>query len=127
MRRTTLPPTLNEIGVECLGLESIAGYADDFTTGAPIASVIGKGWALYWLSLRLDILVTQLPKNTYAVVAFSPKDFEKAEAGEYGQLDYFQGWLLQFDTHSQKWSLLAASQEVGRDEFIRLRREIIAG
>ncbi|MBA7708328.1 hypothetical protein ES703_117225 [subsurface metagenome] len=120
-------PTPYEIGTECPGLEAGSGYANDFTAGALIASAIDEKWALYSLSSRLDILVTRLQSNIYAVVAFPRKGFQKAKAGEYKRLAPFRGWLLQYFTHPQKWILLAASQEVGKNEFIRLRRKIIAG
>ncbi|GAI67375.1 unnamed protein product, partial [marine sediment metagenome] len=84
-------------------------------------------WAKYWRSSYLDILTTHLQPSIYAVVAYPPAGFEVALVGDIEKLEYFRGWILEYDKVHSRWSCLVRSQEVGIPEFIRLRREYKAG
>jgi hypothetical protein len=104
-------------------LAEVKAYAEDFRTGGADARLKFEKWAKYWLSSYLDILVTQLQESIYTVVAYPPAGFEVALVGDIEKLEYFRGWILQYYPPTQSWFFLAASQEVGIDKFIRLRRE----
>ncbi|GAI74674.1 unnamed protein product [marine sediment metagenome] len=108
-------------------LAEAEAYADDFRTGATNAYAKDEKWAKYWLSGYLDILTTRLQANIYAVVSYPPAGFEVALAGDIEVLEHFRGWIFQYDKVHSRWSCLIRSQEVGIDEFIRLRREYKAG
>lgn len=97
-------------------------FADDFRAGAPNAYAKDARWAKYLFTPLLRIQATQLQEQIYTVVCYPPGGFEIAEAGEVDLLEYFRGWILQYAPLNEEWFLLAASQEVGIDEFIRLRR-----
>jgi hypothetical protein len=98
-------------------------FAEDFRTGAAAAYQKDERWARYWLASTLDILTTLLKGNIYAVVAYPPAGFEYAYTDEVADLEYFRGWILEYDPETELWSLLVSSQKVGIDEFTRLRRE----
>jgi len=98
-------------------------YAEDFRTGAAAAYLKDERWARYWLSSYLDILTTRLQANIYTVIAHPPAGFEVAHASDIEGYERFRGWILQYDPHHARWSLLVRSQEVGIAEFKRLRRE----
>jgi hypothetical protein len=104
-------------------LAEAKSYAEDFRIGAPNAYAKDDRWAKYWLSGYLDILTTRLQEGIYAVVSHPPAGFEVALAGDIEVLERFRGWILEYDPPTHSWILLAASQEVGIPEFIRLRRE----
>ena len=103
--------------------EQVESYAEDFRTGAGSSFEKGERWARYWLASTLAVLTTLLKGNIYAVVAYPPAGFEYADPHELAVLEYFRGWILEYDPEAESWTLLAASQEVGIDEFIRLRRQ----
>jgi len=75
----------------------------------------------------LDILATLLQQNIYTVIAHPPAGFEVAYASDIEGYERFRGWILRYDPLTEEWTLLVASQEVGIDEFIRLRREFKQG
>jgi len=104
-----------------------AGYAEDFRVGAPDAYVKDDKWARYWRSSKLDILVTELQEGIFSVVAFPPAGFQIDDTAYIEQAERFRGWILQYRAVPYGWRVLAASQEVGEAEFIRLRREYKAG
>lgn len=104
-------------------LAEAEAYADDFRTGATNAYAKDEKWAKYWVSSELDILTSYLQTNIYAVVSFPPGGFEYASPKEVESLEYFRGWILHYDPVHARWVCLVRSQEVGIDEFKRLRRE----
>ncbi|GAI69399.1 unnamed protein product [marine sediment metagenome] len=103
-------------------LAQAESYAEDFRIGAPNAYAKDDRWAKYWLSGYLDILTTHLQANIYAVVSYPPAGFEVALAGDIETLERFRGWILEYDSQADLWSVLVSSQAVGIPEFIRLRR-----
>lgn len=107
--------------------DDATGFAEDFRTGAAGAYIKDERWAKYWWTSRLDILATQLQEGIFAVVAYPPAGFQVAYASDIEEVERFRGWILEYQAQPPKWILLAASQEVGIDEFIRLRREYKAG
>jgi hypothetical protein len=108
-------------------IDEAEAYADDFRNGAPNAYAKDEKWAKYWRSGYLDILTTRLQESIYAVVSYPPAGFEVALAGDIEVLEHFRGWILQYDKVHSRWSCLVRSQEVGIEEFKRLRREYKAG
>ncbi|MBA7661683.1 hypothetical protein ES703_69703 [subsurface metagenome] len=120
MTIATRPPVLNQRTKDYPQLDTARSFAENLRIGAKDTLVKGEGWALYWLSSHLDILATLLRANIYAVVALPLGSRQKAEAGNFDQLADFRGWILEYDTELEKWILLAASEEIGRDEFRRL-------
>jgi len=108
-------------------IDEAEAYAEDFRNGAPNAYAKDDRWAKYWLSGYLDILTTYLQQSIYAVVAYPPAGFEVALAGDIEVLERFRGWILEYGSGAEPWSLLVSSQAVGIPEFIRLRREYKAG
>ncbi|GAH90076.1 unnamed protein product [marine sediment metagenome] len=101
----------------------VEAYAEDFRTGGEHAYAKDERWAKYWLSAELDILASLLRTDIYGIVAHPPGGFEVALADDIEKAEIFRGWILQYDPHHARWSLLVRSEEVGIDEFIRLRRE----
>lgn len=102
--------------------EQVESFAEDFRTGAKDACVIGVRWARYWLDPTLNILTTLLKGNTYAVVAYPPAGWEYTYPGEVRYLEYFRGWILEYNPRTQFWTLLISSQEVGIEDFMLLRQ-----
>jgi hypothetical protein len=102
-------------------------FADDFRAGAENAYEKGDRYARYWLSSSLDIETTQLKENIYTAVAFPPAGFELASSKERENLERFRGWIFKYDPATSFWFLLVASQKVGIDNFIRIRREYEVG
>ncbi len=102
-------------------------YAEDFRTGAAAAYLKDERWAKYWLSGYLDILTSLLQANIYAVIAYPPAGFEVAYASDIEGYERFRGWIIQYDPATELWTLLVSSQEVGMDEFKRLRQEYKEG
>jgi len=109
------------------GFGNAAGYAEDFRVGAPNAYAKGDRWAKYWRSSKLDVLVSQLQEGIFAIVAYPPAGFEIDDTAYIEQVERFRGWILQYIAPPDGWRILAASQEVGEAEFIRLRRGYKAG
>ncbi len=107
--------------------EQAESFAEDFRTGAENAYEKGDRYARYWLLATLDILTTLLKGNIYAVVAYPPAGFEYADPDEVADLEYFRGWILEYHPETESWTLLVSSQEVGIDQFTRLRREYKEG
>jgi len=104
-----------------------AGYAQNFRTGASGAYVKGERWAKYWWKPYLVVLVTELQEGIFSVVSYPPAGFEVAMASEIEEWERFRGWILEYVPDPYGWHILAASQEVGIDEFIKLRREYKQG
>ncbi len=107
--------------------EQAESFAEDFRTGAEDAYEKNDRYARYWLLATIDILTTLLKENIYSVVAYPPSGFEYAEPEEVADLEYFRGWILEYDPEAESWTLLVSSQEVGIDMFTRLRREFKEG
>ncbi len=99
-----------------------SGYAADFRTGAKGAYAKGDRWANYWRSSRLDVLVSQLQEGIFSIVVHPPAGFVIDDTAYIEQAERFRGWILQYRVEPYGWAVLAASQEVGEDEFKRLRR-----
>ena len=99
------------------------GYAENFRTGAARAYAKGDRWAKYWLSSKLDVLVTELQEGIFSIVTYPPAGFEIDDTAYIEQAERFRGWILQYRSEPYGWRVLAASQEVGIDEFSRLRKE----
>ncbi len=99
-----------------------SGYAADFRTGAEGAYAKGDRWANYWQSSMLDVLVSQLQEGIFSIVAHPPAGFVIDDTAYIEQAERFRGWILQYVAVPHGWRVLAASQEVGEDEFKRLRR-----
>jgi hypothetical protein len=99
-----------------------SGYAADFRTGAKGAYAKGDRWANYWRSSRLDVLVSQLQEGIFSIVVHPPAGFVIDDTAYIEQAERFRGWILQYVAEPHGWRVLAASQEVGEDEFKRLRR-----
>ncbi len=99
-----------------------AGYAEDFRTGAEGSFIKGDRWAKYWRSSKLDILVSQLQEGIFSIVTYPPAGFQIDDTSYIEQAERFRGWILQYRAEPYGWKVLAASQEVGLDEFMRLRR-----
>jgi len=112
---------------EYFGFGNAAGYAQDFRTGAEGAVIKDDRWAKYERKPNLVVLVTELQQGIFCIVTFPPAGFEVALASDIEQKEIFRGWILQYVAVPYGWRVLAASQEVGIDEFIRLRREYKAG
>ncbi len=104
-----------------------AGFADDFRTGAEGAVEKGERWAKYLWKPNLIVLVTELQEGIFNVVSYPPAGFEVALASDIEHLERFRGWILQYRALPYGWRVLAASQEVGIDEFDRLRLEYKQG
>ncbi len=104
-----------------------AGFAENFRTGAPDADLKGDRWARYWWSSKLDVLVTELQAGIFAVVVHPPAGFIIDDTAYIEQAERFRGWILQYVPDPYGWRVLAASQEVGLDEFKRLRRQYKQG
>ena len=102
--------------------EQVESYAEDFRKGAAAAYQKGDRFARYWLEPTLNILTTLLKGNIYAVVAYPPAGWEYAYPGELAYLEYFRGWILEYNPETESWTLLISSQEVGIDDFMRLRQ-----
>ncbi|MBA7579901.1 hypothetical protein ES708_21782 [subsurface metagenome] len=105
------------------GFGNAAGYAEDFRTGAEGAVVKGEKWAKYERQPNLLVLVTQLQEGIFSIVAYPPAGFEVALVSDIEQKEIFRGWILQYRADPYGWRVLAASQEVGEDEFKRLRKQ----
>lgn len=99
------------------------GYAEDFRTGAEGAFIRDDKWAKYKRYPNLVVLATQLQEGIFSIVAYPPAGFEVALASDIEAAERFRGWILQYDPSAELWSHLVSSQEVGMDEFKRLRRE----
>lgn len=127
MSSDTRTPIKYQAQPEYPSLAEAEAYADDFRTGAGNAYAKDERWAKYWRSSYLDILTTLLQTNIYAVVAYPPAGFEVAYASDIEQVERFRGWILQYDPVHSRWSLLVRSEEVGMNEFKRLRREYKEG
>ena len=97
--------------------------AEDFRTGALGAQKHNDRWARYWLASTIDILTTHLKDSIYSVLAYAPAGFEVAYADDIEGYEQFRGWIVEYNTQTQDWFLLVSSQDVGIDEFKRLRRE----
>ncbi len=104
-----------------------SGYAADFRTGAEGAYAKGDRWAKYWISSKLDVLVSQLQEGIFSIVAHPPAGFVIDDTAYIEQAERFRGWILQYQAEPHGWIHLAASQEVGIDEFTRLRRQYKQG
>ncbi len=102
-------------------------YAKDFRLGAEGSYEYDERYAYYSLSSSLEILTTLLRENIYSVVAYPPAGFEVAYADDIEGYEHFRGWIIQYDPGTETWTLLVSSQEVGLDEFKRLRREYKGG
>ncbi len=105
------------------GFGNAAGYAEDFRTGAEGSFIKGDRWAQYWRSSKLDVIVSQLQEGLFAIVVFPPAGFVIDDTAYIEQVERFRGWILQYRAEPYGWRVVAASQEVGIGEFIRLRRE----
>ncbi len=112
---------------EYITFGNAAGFAENFRTGVSDAYVKGKRWAKYWWKPYLFVLVTELQEGIFSVVAYPPAGFEVALASDIEEAERFRGWILQYVPDPYGWRVLAASQEVGIDEFIRLEREYKQG
>ncbi|GAI17872.1 unnamed protein product [marine sediment metagenome] len=104
-----------------------AGYAEDFRTGAKGAVIKNDKWAKYERKPNLVVLVTELQEGIFSIVAYPPAGFEIDDTAYIEQAERFRGWILKYRADPYGWAVLAASQEVGIDEFIRLRRELKQG
>ena len=98
-------------------------YAQDFRNGAPGAYEEGERYARYLLASTLDVLTTLLKENIYSVVVYPPAGFEVAYADDIEGYEHFRGWIVEYNTGTETWFLLVSSQEVGIDDFKRIRRE----
>ncbi len=123
MGKDIRPPVEYQATPDYPTYEQAESFAKDFRTGAAGAYKKGERWARYWLVATLDILTTLLKGNIYSVVAYPPAGFEYADPDELTDLEYFRGWILEYHECLGYWTLLVSSQEVGIDEFNRLRRE----
>ena len=103
--------------------EQALTYAQDFRNGPLGAYEEGERYARYWLASTLDVLTTLLKENIYSVLVYPPAGFEVAHADDIEGYEHFRGWIVEYDTQTESWSLLVSSQEVGIEEFKRLRRE----
>ncbi|GAI60810.1 unnamed protein product [marine sediment metagenome] len=121
------PPVKYQATPDYPTYEQAESFAEDFRTGAEGAYQTGERWARYWLARTMDILTTLLKDDIYSVVAFPPAGWEYADPEELEDLEYFRGWILEYHPETESWTLLVSSQEVGIDEFNRLRREYKAG
>jgi hypothetical protein len=108
---------------EYFGFGNAAGYAEDFRTGAEGAVIKDDRWAKYERQPNLVVWVTLLQEGIFAIVTYPPAGFEVAYADDIEKREIFRGWILQYRADPYGWIVLAASQEVGIDEFKRLRRE----
>ena len=104
-----------------------SGYAADFRTGAEGAYAKGDRWAKYWRSSKLDVLVSQLQEGIFGVYAYPPAGFVIDDTSHIEKREIFRGWILQYVAVPHGWRTLAASQEVGICEFVRLRGKYKAG
>ncbi|GAI62320.1 unnamed protein product, partial [marine sediment metagenome] len=57
------------------------------------------------------------------VVSFPPAGFMVAYADDIEGYEHFRGWILEYNPETELWTLLVSSEEVGIEEFKRLRRE----
>ena len=103
------------------------GYAEDFRTGAEGSETKGDKWAKYGKEPNLLVLVTELQPGIFSIVVYPPAGFEVAGADDIEQKEIFRGWILQWVAPPDGWRILAATQDVGIDEFKRRRREYKAG
>ncbi|NVM26665.1 MAG: hypothetical protein HWN70_12225, partial [Desulfobacterales bacterium] len=103
--------------------DQATAYAEDFRNGAPFAYQKSERHARYWLSSTLDVLTTFLRENTYALLIYPPAGLEIAYASDIEDCEHFRGWIVEYDIETESWTLLVSSQEVGIDEFKRIRRE----
>ncbi|GAI39492.1 unnamed protein product [marine sediment metagenome] len=104
-----------------------AGYAEGFRTGAEGSFAKGDRWAKYWRSSKLDVLVTELQEGIFSIVTYPPAGFVIDDTNYIEQAERFRGWILEYRAEPYGWRILAASQEVGIDEFQRLRRQYKEG
>ncbi len=109
------------------GFGFAAGFAEDFRTGAAKAYAKDEKWAKYWWSSYLTALVTYLQEGIFAVVAYPPAGFVIDDTDYIEKAERFRGWILQYVEQPYGWRVLAASQEIGMDEFKRVRRELKQG
>ncbi len=123
MGEDTRPPVEYQVTPDYPTYEQAESFAEDFRTGAAAAYEKNDRYARYWLLATVDILTTLLKGNIYAVVAYPPAGFEYADPDEVADLEYFRGWILEYHEANSGWTLLVSTQEVGIEEFIRLRRE----
>lgn len=107
--------------------EQAESFAEDFRTGAENAFEKGERWARYWLLATIDILTTLLRANIYSVVAYPPAGFVIDDTDYIEKAERFRGWILGYHPRDKSWTLLVSSQEVGTDEFKRLRRQYKEG
>ncbi|MBA7660463.1 hypothetical protein ES703_68465 [subsurface metagenome] len=121
------PPIPYDTAPDYPTYDQAEAYAEDFRTGAEGAYAKDESWARYWQSSYLDILTTQLQANIYTVIALPPAGFEVAHASDIEGYEHFRGWILQYDPETELWSVLVSSEEVGIEEFKRLRREYKEG
>jgi len=105
------------------GFGNAAGYAEDFRIGAPGATSKNETWAKYHRYPNLVVLVTKLQEGIFAVVVYPPAGFEIDDTAYIEQAERFRGWILQYRADPYGWRTLASTQELGIDEFIRLRRQ----
>ena len=103
------------------------GYAEDFRTGATGSFAKDERWAKYWVSSKLDVLVTELQEGIFSIVTYPPAGFEIDDTDYIEQAERFRGWILQYRADPYGWRILVSSQEVGIDEFTRIRREYKRG
>jgi len=105
----------------------LTGIAEDFRAGAERAYLKNDKWARYYRDPYLDILATYLQPDTYAFYAFPPAGFQVSDTQDIEQAERFRGYILRYRAEPHGWAILASSQELGEDEFNRVRDEIKAG
>ncbi|MBA7692654.1 hypothetical protein ES703_101221 [subsurface metagenome] len=127
MRTDTRQPVPYKEAPDYFGFGNAAGYAEMLRNGAPGAFVKDEKWAKYQRSSQLDVLVTELQEGIFSVVTYPPAGFEVDDTPYIEQAERFRGWILQYVSPPDGWRILAASQEVGLDEFIRIRRQYKQG
>jgi hypothetical protein len=106
---------------EYIDFGNAAGCAEDFRTGAWNAYAKGEKWAKYLRKPNLVVLVTYLQEGIFGVYAYPPAGFEIDDTTYIEEVERFRGWILQYRAEPYGWKVLAASQEVGICEFVRLR------
>lgn len=124
MSNGTHPPSPFQGATDYPDLAAAIGCAEDLGKGAPGTRVKGEGWTYYALSPLMGIFFVELQTNIYLAFACPQLDYEAYEAGKEGALERPPHWLLEYHPEAETWNLLAASREVGDEEFYRLVREL---
>ena len=126
-REQTPRPVPYQVKPDYPSFGELTGIAEDFRAGAERAYLKNDKWARYYRDPYLDILATYLQPDIYAFYAFPPAGFQIDDTAYIEQAERFRGYILQYRAEPHGWRVLANSQELGEDEFERVRDDLKRG